>query len=251
MIKKILLSLIILGSALMAGEVKIAAAADLVYAFKEIEKAFEKQNPGEKLSIAYGSSGKAYTQISNGAPYDMFFSADMGYVQKLRERGLAVSTPKPYAYGRVGIWANKKSGIDVSKGLAVLIDPKVKKISLPDPSHAPYGVAAVNALKSQKLYDKVKEKFVLGENASQAAQFAQSGAAEVALLPISLGYSEALKRDGDFYLFPSNWHNEIIQGYAILKSGQNNQTAKKFEAFVATKEAREIFKKYGFVLPNE
>jgi molybdate transport system substrate-binding protein len=251
MIKKILLSLAITASSLLAGEAKIAAAADLVYAFKEIKILFEKQNPGEKLSIAYGSSGKAFTQIKNGAPYDMFFSADMGYVQKLKEAGLAVTNPKPYAYGRVGIWATKKSGIDVSKGLSILTDPKVKKISLPDPSHAPYGVAAINALKSQKQYDKVKDKFVLGENATQAAQFAQSGAAEVALIPISLGYSELLKKEGNFYLMPANWHNEIIQGYAILKQGKDNPTAKKFESFVATREAREIFKKYGFVLPNE
>jgi molybdate transport system substrate-binding protein len=251
MIKKILLSLAIAASSLLAGEAKIAAAADLVYAFKEMEALFEKQNPGEKLFVAFGSSGKAFTQIKNGAPYDMFFSADMGYVQKLKEAGLAVTTPKPYAYGRVGIWATKKSGIDVSKGLSILTDPKVKKISLPDPSHAPYGVAAINALKSQKHYDKVKNKFVLGENATQAAQFAQSGAAEVALIPISLGYSEALKKEGKFFILPANWHNEIIQGYAILKQGKDNQTAKKFESFVATKEAREIFKKYGFVLPNE
>lgn len=251
MIKKILLGIATAATLSFAGEAKITAAADLVYCFKEMEAAFEKTHPGEKLTIAYGSSGKAYTQISNGAPYDMYFSANMEYVQKLKDMGLAVTNPKPYAYGRIGIWTKKNSGIDVSKGLPVLLDPKVKKISLPDPAHAPYGVAAVNALKSQNYYDKVKSKFVLGENATQSAQFAESGAAEVALLPISLGYSDVLKKEGNFYLMPGNWHNDIIQGYAILKWGKDNPTAKKFESFVATKEAREIFKKYGFVLPNE
>ncbi len=251
MIKKILISLAIAKAILFAGEAKITAAADLVYAFKEMEAAFEKQNPGEKLSIAFGSSGKAFTQIKNGAPYDMFFSADMGYVQKLKDAGLAVGEPKPYAYGRIGLWAPKGKGVDVSKGISVLADPKVKKIAIADPAHAPYGVAAVNTLKSQNLYDKLKDKFVLGENASQAAQFTQSGAAEVGMLPISLAYSETLKKTGDFYLLPAAWHNDIVQGYGVLKAGDKNPTARKFESFVASKEAREIFKKYGFVLPNE
>ncbi len=251
MIKKTLLALLIASSALFAGEAKIAAAADLVYAFKEIESIFEKQNPGEKLSIAFGSSGKAYTQISNGAPYDMYFSANMGYVKKLKDAGLAVTEPKPYAYGKIGLWTRKDSGIDVKQGLNVLLDPKVKRIAIPDPAHAPYGVAAVEALKSQNFYEKVKDKFALAENATQCAQFAETKAAEVAILPISLGYSDVLKKEGNFQLLPGDWHKDIIQGYAILKPGANNPTAKKFEAFVATKEAREIFKKYGFVLPNE
>ncbi len=251
MVKKIVLGVVAAAALSFAGEAKITAAADLVYCFKEMEAAFEKKNPGEKLTIAYGSSGKAYTQISNGAPYDMYFSANMEYVQKLKDAGLAVTNPKPYAYGRIGIWTKKTSGIDVSKGLPILLDPKVKKISLPDPAHAPYGVAAVNALKSQNYLEKVKSKFALGENATQSAQFAQSGAAEVALLPISLGYSDVLKKEGNYYLLPGSWHNDIVQGYAILKGGKDNPTAKKFEEFVSSKEAREIFKKYGFVLPNE
>ena len=142
MVKKIVLGVVAAAALSFAGEAKITAAADLVYCFKEMEAAFEKKNPGEKLTIAYGSSGKAYTQISNGAPYDMYFSANMEYVQKLKDAGLAVTNPKPYAYGRIGIWTKKTSGIDVSKGLPILLDPKVKKISLPDPAHAPYSPCA-------------------------------------------------------------------------------------------------------------
>jgi molybdate transport system substrate-binding protein len=247
----LLLLLALSATTLFAGEAKITAAADLVYCFGEMEKAFEKQYPNEKLSFTYGSSGKAMTQISKGAPYDMFFSADMGYVQKLKDSGFVVSNPKPYAYGRIGLFAMKNRGIDVSKGLSILSDPKVSKISIADPSHAPYGVAAVEALKSQKRYDSVKDKLVLGENASQAAQFVTSGAAEVGIIPISLGYSDKLKAIGNFNLLPGSWHNDIIQGYGITTVGKNNETAKKFEAFVATPQARTIFKKYGFVLPNE
>lgn len=251
MLKKVLLSLAIATSALLAGEAKIAAAADLVYAFKEMEASFEKKNPGEKLSIAFGSSGKAFTQITNGAPYDMFFSADLGYVQKLKDVGLVVSIPKPYAYGRIGLWTPKGKGIDVSKGIAVLADPNVKKIAIADPAHAPYGIAAVNALKSQKAYDSVKNRLVLGENVSQAAQFVTSGAADIGILPISLAYSEILRKSGDFYLLPASWHNNIVQGYGVTKTGDKNPTTRKFEEFVGSKEGREIFKKYGFVLPNE
>jgi molybdate transport system substrate-binding protein len=145
----------------------------------------------------------------------------------------------------------KDRGIDVSKGLSILSDPKVSKIAIADPSHAPYGVAAVEALKSQKKYDSVKDKLVLGENASQSAQFITSGAAEVGIMPISLGYSDKLKAVGNYALLPGSWHNDIIQGYGITTVGKDNETAKKFEAFVATPEARTIFKKYGFVLPNE
>jgi molybdate transport system substrate-binding protein len=247
----LLLSLVASASVAFAGEAKITAAADLIYCFGEMEKAFEKRYPGEKITVAYGSSGKAMTQISKGAPYDMYFSADMGYVQKLKDSGFVVSNPKPYAYGRIGLFAMKDRGIDVSKGLSILSDPKVSKIAIADPSHAPYGVAAVEALKSQKKYDSVKDKLVLGENASQSAQFITSGAAEVGIMPISLGYSDKLKAVGNYALLPGSWHNDIIQGYGITTVGKDNETAKKFEAFVATPEARTIFKKYGFVLPNE
>lgn len=237
--------------ALFAGEVKITAAADLVYAFKEMQAEFEKAYPGEKAIMAFGSTGKAYTQIVNGAPYDMYFAADMGYVQKLKDAGLVSHDPKPYAYGRIGLWAPKTNNIDVKRGFELLLDPKVKKIAIADPSHAPYGVAAVNALKSQNYYEKVQNRLVLGENVSQSAQFIQSGAAEVGILPLSLGIADTLKAQGDFFLLPASWHNDIIQGYALLKNGENNPTATKFEAFVGTPKAREIFKKYGFVLPGE
>lgn len=246
-----LLLLILTPLIAFASEAKIVAASDLIYCFGELEKAFEKHYPNEKISTSFGSSGKAMTQIENGAPYDIFFSADMGFVQKLKDSGAVVTTPKPYAYGRVGLWATKTKGIDVSKGLSVLQDAKVEKIAIADPAHAPYGVAAVSLLKSQKLYDIVKDKLVLGENVSQTAQFIGSGAADVGIIPVSLGYSVALKAKGNFYLLPASWHNEIIQGYGVTKKGANDETVKKFITYIETPEARTIFKKYGFVLPNE
>ncbi|MBD3798944.1 MAG: molybdate ABC transporter substrate-binding protein [Epsilonproteobacteria bacterium] len=232
-------------------EAKIAAAADLVYCFPEVKKAFEKRYPNENVSFSFGSSGKAMTQIVNGAPYDMYFSANMGYVQKLKNQGFIATDPKPYAYGRVGMFVLNSSAVDISKGIGVLLDPSIKKIAIADPAHAPYGVAAVESLKSQGIYDKIKSKLVLGENVSQATQFVSSGAADIGIIPISLGYSDKLKKEGKFLLFPAKWHNDIVQGYGITTVGASNKTAKLFSEYVSSPEARKIFKQYGFVLPNE
>ena len=250
MTMKLLLSLLIMTSSVFAGVAKITAAADLVYAFGEMKSLFEKQNPGDKILISFGSSGKAYTQIVNGAPYDIYFSANMKYVQNLEKKGFTITKPKIYAYGQIGLWIPKNKNISLAKGLDVLLDSRIKKIAIANPEHAPYGVAAVDALKNRKYYKKIKDKIVVGENVSQAAQFIQSGAADIGILPISLALAKRLKKLGNFYLFPANWHNPIIQGYTLLKHGKDNQTAKKFENFVSSKEAREIFDRYGFRLPQ-
>ena len=248
---KIIFSLLVMTSSIFAGVAKITAASDLVYAFGEMKSVFESQNPGDKILISFGSSGKAYTQIINGAPYDMYFSANMEYVQNLEQKGLTATKPKTYAYGRIGLWVPKDKNINIANGMSILLDPRVKKIAIANPEHAPYGVAAVDALKNRKYYKKIKDKIVTGENVSQTAQFVQSGAADIGIIPISLALSKKLKKLGNFYLFPANWHNPIIQGYALLKYGKDNQTAKKFDNFVSSKEAREIFNKYGFKLPDE
>lgn len=234
-----------------AGEVSITAAADLQYAMPEIIKAYESKNPGDKVNAVFGSSGKAYSQISSGAPYDIFFSADIGYPEKLKSAGLAIADTKPYAIGRIGLWATKKSGIDVSKGPNILLDKAVKKVAIANPAHAPYGRAAVACLKHYKLYEKVKEKIVMGENIQQTTQFVETGAAEVGLIAYSLALAPALAKEGNFYLLPADSHNEILQGYVLLKRAKGNDSARRFEAFLGSLEARKIFKRYGFVLPHE
>ncbi len=251
MIIKTIFSLLVMTSSIFAGVAKITAASDLVYAFSEMKSVFEKQNPDDKVLISFGSSGKAYTQIINGAPYDLYFSASMKYVQNLEKKGFTATKPKIYAYGQIGLWILKDKNLDINRGMSILLDPRIQKIAIANPEHAPYGVAAVEALKNKKYYKKVKEKIVTGENVSQTAQFVQSGAADIGILPISLASSKILKKIGDFYLFPADWHNAITQGYALLKHGKDNPTAKKFENFVSSKEAREIFNKYGFKLSDE
>ncbi|UWX58037.1 molybdate ABC transporter substrate-binding protein [Chlorobaculum sp. MV4-Y] len=149
------LSLLVLTSMpALAGQASITAASDLQYAMKEIITAFEAKNPGDQISAVYGSSGKAYSQIENGAPYDMFFAADIGYPEKLKRSGAAISEPKPYAIGRMTIWVTKKSGLDVRKGFKLLLDPKVKKIAMANPEHAPYGRIAEEALKKTAFMKK-------------------------------------------------------------------------------------------------
>jgi molybdate transport system substrate-binding protein len=238
-------------SSLFAGQVSITAASDLQYAMKDIIAAFEKTNPTDKVSAVFGSSGKAVSQIENGAPYDLFFSADISYPEKLRASGAAISTPKPYAVGRIVVWVTRQSGLDVRKGMKVLLDPKVKKIALANPAHAPYGRIGKEVMEHYGIYDKLQDKLVLGENIQQTAQFVETGAADAGLVAYSLALAPALANVGNYYLVPAEAHKPIVQGYVLLKPAAGNGSAAKFETFIASPTARAIFRKYGFSLPNE
>jgi len=166
-----------------ADEIRVAAAADLNYAFRDIAARFEKQM-GNKADVIIGSSGNFYFQIQNGAPFDLFFSADIEYPQKLESAALAEKDSLyEYAVGTIVLWVPNTSKLDITKGLSALLDPSVHKIAIANPAHAPYGRAALAALKSEQLDEKLRDKFVLGENISQAAQFVQSGNAERAIWP--------------------------------------------------------------------
>jgi molybdate transport system substrate-binding protein len=234
-----------------AGTVSITAASDLQYCMKDIVVAFEAKNPGEKVKLVFGSSGKAFSQIEAGAPYDMYFAADVAYPEKLRKDGFAISDPKPYAIGRMTLWVTKASGLDPGKGIELLSDPRIKKIAIADPAHAPYGRIAVEVMKHYKVYDKVEKKLVLGTNIQQTAQFVQTGAADAGFIAYSLALAPILAKEGKYLLFPASAHKEIVQAYVLLKPASNNQTAKRFEAFAGNQQARAIFKRYGFKLPNE
>jgi len=166
-----------------ADEIRVAAAADLNYAFRDIAARFEKQT-GNKADVIIGSSGNFYFQIQNGAPFDLFFSADIEYPQKLESAALAEKDSLyEYAVGTIVLWVPNTSKLDITKGLTALLDPSVHKIAIANPAHAPYGRAALAALKSEQLDEKLRDKFVLGENISQAAQFVRSGNAERAIWP--------------------------------------------------------------------
>ena len=228
----------------------VAAAADLSFAMKELVKQFEIEHSNSQVDIVLGSSGNAFTQIQNGAPFDMFFSADISYPEKLKAANLVASEIKLYAIGRIVLWSTK---YDASKmKLQDLIDPKIHKIAIATPSHAPYGKRAQEAMEHEKIWDEVQQKLVFGENISQAAQFAYSGAAEIAIIALSLASSQQFKGKvkGDYYLIPDSLHAPLEQAYVILKHGESNDLAKQFAEFVATPKARKVFEKYGFLLPK-
>ncbi len=239
----------------VSGEITIFAASDLVYAFSEIKKLYKKEYKDDDIRVIFGSSGKGYHQILNGAPFDIFFSANMKYVELLKEKGLVVSKIKPYAFGRIGIWTRNDSKIDLSKGIYVVLNPNVKKIAIANWKHAPYGQASKECLEYYHLFKKVKNKFVIGENISQTAQFTEIGAADIGFVAYSLAKGSKLKKEGKFYLLPEKCHKPIKQGMGILKHAKTNtekyKTAERFFNFIQTKKARKIMNKYGFILPNE
>lgn len=231
-----------------AEKITVAAAADLKFALDEIVTGFKKNHPGDEVQVVYGSSGKFHTQIQQGAPYDLYFSADIGYPRELAIKGLAASAVKPYAVGRIVLWS---AGMDAAKmTLANLADPKITRIAIANPKHAPYGIRAEEALRSAGLWEKVQSKLVFGENISQTAQYVQSGNAQVGIIALSLVLNPELSRQG-YYLIPATMHNPLEQGYIITKQGAGKPLARQFAEYMRSKPARTVMTKYGFVLPGE
>jgi molybdate transport system substrate-binding protein len=238
------------GGPVHAAEIAVAAAADLNFAFKDLAAEYEKTT-GQRVKLSLGSSGNFYSQIQNGAPFDLYFSADVRYPQKLAESGHAIpGTLYMYAVGRIVLWASKGSAVDVQKGLTALLDPTAKKIAIANPRHAPYGRAAVAAMEHFNVYDRVKEKLVLGENVSQAAQFAQSGAADLGIVALSLALTPAMKDAGKYWEIPAEAHPPLKQTAVILKASRNQEAARAFLEFIRAPQGQEIMRRYGFTLPH-
>jgi len=235
-----------------AEDLTIAAASDLNFAFKEIIAGFERET-GIDIKLSLGSSGNFYAQIQNGGPFDLYFSADVGFPKKLEEAGMVVpGSLYQYAIGRVVVWVRNQSPVDVEReGIRALLDPSIRKIAIANPKHAPYGRAAVAALHHYKLYDQVKDKLVLGENISQAAQYVESGAADVGIIALSLALAPSMKGAGKHWVIPSETHPPLVQGAVILRDSKHQVEARKFVAYVGRAEGREIMRRYGFVLPDE
>jgi molybdate transport system substrate-binding protein len=233
-----------------AREIKIAAAADLTFAFTDVATQFEKHT-GDQIKLTYGSSGNFFAQIQNGAPFDLFFSADINYPQKLEAAGLAEpGTIYEYASGKLVIWVPNASKLDLSRGLATLLDPGIRKIAIANPQHAPYGSAAVAAMQHEGIYDKVKDKLVLGENISQTAQFVESGNADVGLLALSLAVAPAMKDKGRYLVVPPTDYPPLVQAAVILKSSHNKELANQFLKFLKEPGTVTLMERYGFSIPK-
>ena len=234
----------------VAEEVTIAAAADLNFVFRELVAEYEKST-GDRVRLSLGSSGNFYAQIQNGAPFDLYFSADIAYPRKLEEAGLTVpDSLYPYAVGRIVLWAGKDSRLDLSKGLEILREPTIKKIAIANPKHAPYGRAAVAAMEQAQVYDRVKDKLVLGENISQAAQFVESGAADVGIIALSLALAPPMQAAGHYWEIPADSYPPLEQGAVILMGGKNQEGAKAFLSFIQGAQGQAMMKHYGFLAPS-
>ena len=251
MLRLILFFLILSFGIPKAQPIRVFAAADLQYALKEIAEAYKKEHPTDRVEIVFGSSGKGFAQIRAGAPYHIFLSANMNYVEELYKEGHIITKPKPYAIGRIVVWVRKDSGLDPSRFPEVLFDPRVKRIAVANWEHAPYGKAAKEALESFGVFDKVKDKLVLGENIAQTASYAYSGAADLGIIALSLALAPTMEKVGRYWLIPQDRHSAILQGYGITKLGKDLQGVWRFYQFLETPKARSIFAKYGFALPGE
>jgi molybdate transport system substrate-binding protein len=239
------------GNVALADNLTIAAASDLNFAFREIVSEYERTT-GNNVRLVFGSSGNFYAQIQNGAPFDLYFSADIGYPKKLIDEGFAVPDSfYQYATGRIVLWVPKESSLDVTRGMDVLLDPAIKKIAVANPKHAPYGWAAVSAMEHYKIYERVKDKFVLGENISQTAQFAQSGAADIAIIALSLALAPTVQPLGSHWLIPREAHPNIDQGMVMVKASKHHDGGRKFLGLFRTPNVKAIMKRYGFILPGE
>ncbi|MBK8378148.1 MAG: molybdate ABC transporter substrate-binding protein [Nitrospira sp.] len=234
----------------LADDIAVAAASDLQFAIKELIVEYEKQT-GHHVKLSLGSSGNFYAQLQQGAPFDLYFSADIGYPKKLEEAGLTVpGSLYRYAVGRVVLWAPKQSPVEVSKGLTVLRDAAVRKIAIANPKHAPYGRAAVAAMEQSQVYAEVKDRLVLGENISQAAQFIESGACDVGIIALSLAMAPVMKSAGSYWLIPAEAHPPLEQGAVIMKQSKQQDAARHFLQFMQSPQGQEVMTRYGFTLPN-
>ena len=230
----------------------IAAAADLNYALREIADHFSKDT-GKDVRLSFGSSGDFTTQIRQGAPFQVFLSADEEYVEALNKEGKTDGEGTLYAVGRIGLFAPTGSPLKVDGELrdltAALKDGRLQKFAIANPEHAPYGRAARAALEHAGLWGAIVRKLVLGEDVVQATQFAASGLAQGGIISLSLAKAPAVAQAGTFALIPEVWHPPLLQRMVLLKGASD--TARAFYDYMQTQPAREVLKRYGFVLPGE
>jgi len=229
------------------GKVRVAAAADLNAAFGDLIMKFSAAHDVD-VSVSFGSSGNFYAQLVNGAPFDLFLSADVAYPNQLASRGLTLPHSEfTYAVGRIVVWAPAGSALDVARdGLQALTRASVAHVAVANPEHAPYGRAAVAAMQSAGVYEQVKPKLVIGENIAQTLQFVQSGAADAGIVALSLAMAPNAKGTGKMFEIPTSAYPRLEQGGVILKNAADVDAARAFRGFLLSADGQEILKKYGF-----
>ncbi len=230
----------------------VAAAADLKFALADVATAFEKQT-GQAVKLTFGSSGNFATQLEQGAPFQLYFSADEAYVHRLAAKGLTRDDGTVYAVGRIVLFAPHGSPLTVDAQLgdlkAGLADGRVRRFAIANPEHAPYGQRAMEALQRAGIWDAIRPKLVMGENIAQTAQFATTGGSQGGILALSLVKADEVARLGTYALIPENWHQPLIQRMVLMKNA--TAPAEAFYRYVQSPPAREIMRRYGFLLPGE
>jgi molybdate transport system substrate-binding protein len=227
-----------------ADDLRIAAATDLKFALDEIVERYHHLHPSEKIVVTYGSSGKLAAQVREGAPFDIFFSADTEKPEAIAHEGRTEGPTFLYAHGHVVLWVRQESKVTLDGLMKCLFDPGVTKIAIANALTAPYGVAAETALKRAGLWEKVSGKIIKGENVSQAAQYVESSAADIGLIAESLAMSPTLKKEGRFVEVDSSLSVPLSQAGVLLK-GKNSFIAKKFREFLLGSEGKKILASFG------
>jgi molybdate transport system substrate-binding protein len=235
------------------GVVRVAAAADLRFTMGEIVEAFRQERPAVDVLVTYGSSGNFYAQLSNHAPFDIFFSADVDYPRRLIRQGLAVADSEfLYGVGRLVVWVPRTSPIEIETlGMQALLSPSVRRIAIANPRHAPYGRAAEAAMKSLGVYDQVKDRLVFGDSVMQTAQFVDSGGADIGIISGSLALAPPLRDKGRFWEVPVNSYPRREQGGVILSWAQDRAAAEALRDFVLSEGGRAILRRHGFRFQGE
>ena len=246
--KKIILALALLASSIFANTITVAVAANVSYAINELVAEFNKTNPDTKVQVTLGSSGKFTAQIESGAPFDVFMSADMKFPKSLFEKGFALNEPALYAQGSLAMLSSKE--LDFSKGINLVTDANISKIAVANPKTAPYGTAAVEAMKNANVLDKVESKFVYAESISQAVTYATT-AADVGFIAKSSLYDEKMaqyKENINWVSVDPSLYTAIDQGIVVLKNTKEEASAKAFYDFILGEKAKEIFIKFGYLV---
>lgn len=245
--KKTVLALAFLASSMFAGTINIAVAANVSYAINDLIKEFNKTNPDTKVEVVLGASGNFTAQIQNGAPFDVFMSADMKFPNTLHKENLTATEPSIYAQGSLAMLSSKE--LDFSKGINVVTEENIKQIAIANPKTAPYGVAASEALKNANIYQQVENKFVYAGSISQAVTYALT-AAEIGFVAKSLLYEDKMskyKENIHWVSVDPSLYTPIDQGIVVLKRAENNSEAKAFNEFILSSKAKEIFNNYGYI----
>jgi molybdate transport system substrate-binding protein len=236
----------------VTGQVRIAAASDLKFALDEVVDLATTAHPELTVTVTYGSSGMFLQQIQDGAPFDLYLSADLAYPRALVAEGLAEEADLfPYAVGRLALWVPEGSALDPDQGLAVLTDDTVRRVAVANPEHAPYGRAALAALRTAGLEEQVAPKLVLGENVAQAAEFVLSGNADAGIVALSLVLSDPLRDEGRWAEVPLDAFPTLEQGGVVLARATHPEAARTVRDTLLGPDGREVLERYGFVLPEE